>query len=465
MDYALALTLFDILLLSLTFWLTWAGRFWFDVGWGHFDTYLPVYLISVLFFTITAAYEGCYQRATIRDQFLSTSRALKAAIFMFGVLVFAGFALKVTSDYSRLWAVSWALTFTGGLVLNRFFTSRTIQRKIRSGKITRNVVIIGACDQGQRVYRAIVDDIDSDLQVVAFLDDRKDRVPNQVGDVPVVGSVASLPMLLSEETLDLVIVALPWSAHERIEQIKKQLSRFALDVVLATETVGRSFDRYEQLRLGSHMFPKLSKRPINEWAAVLKRAEDIGVALAVLLALWPVLAITALAIKLTSKGPVLFKQNRYGFNNELIRVYKFRSMYADKTDDNASQLASKNDDRITPIGRFIRKTSIDELPQIFNVLEGSMSVVGPRPHATQAKAAGQLYNEVVAEYAERHRMKPGITGWAQVNGWRGETDTEEKIKKRIEFDLYYIANWSLWLDIFIILKTAFVVLFDRKNAY
>jgi lipopolysaccharide/colanic/teichoic acid biosynthesis glycosyltransferase len=161
---------------------------------------------------------------------------------------------------------------------------------------------------------------------------------------------------------------------------------------------------------------------------------------------------------------VLFRQKRYGFNNELIEVYKFRSMYTDMSDANASQLVTKGDPRVTKVGRFIRKTSLDELPQLLNVLNGSLSLVGPRPHALQAKADNRLYNDVVDGYFARHKVKPGITGWAQINGWRGETDTEDKIQKRVEHDLYYIDNWSVFLDVYILLKTPFSLI-SNDNAY
>ena len=165
-------------------------------------------------------------------------------------------------------------------------------------------------------------------------------------------------------------------------------------------------------------------------------------ALLALLGLAPVMALVALAIKLDSKGPVLFRQKRYGFNNELIEVFKFRSMFVDQADADAAKLVTKDDPRVTRVGRILRKSSLDELPQLFNVLRGELSLVAPRPHALQAKAADRLYDDVVDGYFARHKVKPGITGWAQINGWRGETDTSEKIQKRVEHDLYYIDNWS-----------------------
>jgi lipopolysaccharide/colanic/teichoic acid biosynthesis glycosyltransferase len=184
-----------------------------------------------------------------------------------------------------------------------------------------------------------------------------------------------------------------------------------------------------------------------------------------LVLLSPVMLATAIAVKLDSKGPIFFRQRRYGFNNELIEVFKFRSMYTDKTDATAATLVTKGDPRVTRVGRFIRKTSIDELPQLINVVfKGNLSLVGPRPHAVNAKAGNRLYDEVVDGYFARHKVKPGITGWAQINGWRGETDTREKIEKRVEHDLHYIENWSVFFDLYIVIMTPFA-LTKTENAY
>ena len=209
----------------------------------------------------------------------------------------------------------------------------------------------------------------------------------------------------------------------------------------------------------------LFDKPIADWDVVIKLAFDKIVGALALIALSPVLLATAIAIKLDSPGPVLFKQRRYGFNNELVEVFKFRSMYADKTDATAAKLVTRDDPRVTRVGRFIRKTSLDELPQLFNVvLKGNLSLVGPRPHAVHAKAADRQYDEVVDGYFARHRVRPGITGWAQVNGWRGETDTQEKIQQRVEHDLYYIENWSVLFDLYILAMTPFA-LAKTENAY
>jgi exopolysaccharide biosynthesis polyprenyl glycosylphosphotransferase len=216
--------------------------------------------------------------------------------------------------------------------------------------------------------------------------------------------------------------------------------------------------------LGNLPLLSVFDRPLKGWNLFQKEAVDRVLALIAIILLSPVLAAVALAVKLESRGPVIFKQKRYGFNNELIEIYKFRSMYAESSDATAARLVSKDDPRVTRVGRFIRKTSLDELPQLFNVLMGTLSLVGPRPHALHAKAADTLYHDAVEDYFARHRVKPGVTGWAQIHGWRGETDTLEKISKRVEHDLYYIDNWSIGLDIYILLRTPLALL-NTESAY
>ena len=195
-----------------------------------------------------------------------------------------------------------------------------------------------------------------------------------------------------------------------------------------------------------------------------KRLFDVGAAFVGLLVSTPLLLLVALAVKLDSAGPVFFTSVRVGRRGRPFRVLKFRSMFVDQADADAARLVTRGDPRVTRVGRFIRKTSLDELPQLFNVIRGELSLVGPRPHALQAKAADRLYHDVVDGYFARHKVRPGITGWAQINGWRGETDTPEKIQKRVEHDLYYIDNWSVLLDLYILIKTPFALI-GGENAY
>ncbi len=245
----------------------------------------------------------------------------------------------------------------------------------------------------------------------------------------------------------------------------KKLWVLPVDIRLAAHSNKLRFRPRAYSYIGDVPVLDIVDKPITDWDVVMKWLFDRIVGGLMLIVLSPIMLLTAIAIKLDSRGPVLFKQKRYGFNNELIEVYKFRSMYVDQCDATASKLVQKDDPRVTRVGAFIRKTSIDELPQLFNVVfKGNLSLVGPRPHAVHAKAADRLYDEAVDGYFARHRVKPGITGWAQINGWRGETDTNEKIQRRVEHDLYYIENWSVLFDLYILAKTP-LALAKTENAY
>ncbi|NIR60052.1 MAG: exopolysaccharide biosynthesis polyprenyl glycosylphosphotransferase [Gammaproteobacteria bacterium] len=206
------------------------------------------------------------------------------------------------------------------------------------------------------------------------------------------------------------------------------------------------------------------EKPLADWRASVKAVEDRVIGGAITLAISPLLLLIAAAIKLDSPGPVFFRQPRKGYNNQIIHVLKFRTMYVDRTDRDGNQLTTRNDARVTRLGGFLRRHSLDELPQFLNVLRGDMSIVGPRPHALSAKAGGWLYDEAVPHYDARHRVKPGITGWAQINGWRGPTETVRQIRKRVEYDEEYIERCSLWLDLKIILLTVFKG-FRSENAF
>jgi Undecaprenyl-phosphate glucose phosphotransferase len=247
-------------------------------------------------------------------------------------------------------------------------------------------------------------------------------------------------------------------------RLLSELSDTPVDIRLAPELLRFEFLQQRAEWVAGIPLLRVLDRPVSGARELLKTAEDRILGSLLLLAVAPVMLVVALAIKLDSPGPVFFRQTRYGFNNNLIKVWKFRTMYHHLTDAAASVLTQRDDPRVTRVGRFLRRTSLDELPQLLNVVHGEMSLVGPRPQALQAKAGDQLYQDVMHHYAARHRVKPGLTGWAQVNGWRGETDTCEKLTKRVEHDLYYIDNWSLWLDLQILLRTVWVVL-TARNAY
>jgi polysaccharide biosynthesis protein PslA len=249
------------------------------------------------------------------------------------------------------------------------------------------------------------------------------------------------------------VIALPLTAISRISKILEQIGSAVADICLTTDFVGFRYRSSQISSVGSNPVVLVEERPLKDWRAAKKLTFDLVIGCLMLLVVAPLLALIALAIRLDSPGPILFRQPRLGFNNRLFTCYKFRSMHHGMTDLMGDRQATRGDARVTRIGKWLRALSLDELPQLFNVLRGNMSLVGPRPHPPNTKAEDKLFTEVVAKYAFRHRVKPGITGWAQVNGWRGETKTVEQIENRVACDLAYIENWSLWFDLRIMVLT------------
>lgn len=422
-------------------------------------------VIVGLAYSVYGFSNGLYDWRSFRQRLKAPMVTFGGAIFAFGALLLIAFVFRITADFSRLWIVSWFASFVIYLVISRVVVTGYLSDSSNRGVFSRKAVILGAGENGQAVLDHMLRFESQDIRVIGFLDDRKTRLPNDCRGVPVLGGLQLAERLVRECGVDVVIVALPWCAHERIDQLIKDLSTWRVDIFLAPDKPGIYYADHPVLRVGGMPVLSLRHRPISEWSAVVKRIEDIFLVVPALVVLFPVLAIAAIAIKLESKGDVLFIQKRFGFNNEVFNVYKFRSMYADMADITGAQRTVKSDPRVTKVGLFIRKTSIDELPQLFNVLLGNMSIVGPRPHATEMQLDGQLLDQLMRQYASRHRVKPGLTGWAQCHGWRGEADTLEKIEKRVEYDLYYIENWSVILDLLVIVKTALQLFKGQDNAY
>ncbi len=408
---------------------------------------------------------GAYRIAAMRMFFKTTVR-LTAAWSMTFLMVAAALVLaKVADHYSRLWLGAY---FAGGLALllvGRFALSRVIGAQTRAGRFDRRTAIVGGGEAGEALIAALEAQSDSGLRIVGVFDDRNaDRASDVVAGHPKLGTVDDLVDYARHARLDLIVFTIPITAEARILQMLAKLWVLPIDIRLSAHAAKLRLRPRSYSYLGSVPVLDVFDRPIADWDVVVKTVFDRCVGLMMLLALAPLMLGVAAAVRLTSRGPILFRQKRHGFNNELIEVYKFRSMYVDQCDAGASRMVTRGDPRVTPVGRFIRKSSLDELPQLFNVLKGDLSLVGPRPHALQAKAANTLYDQVVDGYFARHKVKPGITGWAQVNGWRGETDTSEKLQRRVEHDLYYIENWSVLLDLQILLTTPFALL-KTQNAY
>jgi Undecaprenyl-phosphate glucose phosphotransferase len=303
---------------------------------------------------------------------------------------------------------------------------------------------------------------DPTVRVVGVFDD--DSSSGFVAGHAIRGRVADLREFIDTTPVDEVIVALPWTAEDSLLGICNQLRCLPVDVRLAPGPIGYRLLSRQVSHLAQLPLLHVADRPLDDWDRVLKWLEDRIFASLILLLIALPMALIGLAITLDSPGPVLFRQKRRGFNGRLIEVLKFRTMRTDHCDEHGVVSTQLNDARLTRLGAFLRRTSLDELPQFINVLRGEMSVVGPRPHATQTTAGDKLLEEIVAEYHLRHKVKPGITGWAQVNGWRGTMDTVEQLRKRIEFDIYYLDNWSLMFDLKIIALTMLRG-FTGKNAY
>jgi Undecaprenyl-phosphate glucose phosphotransferase len=432
------------------------------LNWRYVGATLSIAVLSMLAFQIA----DIYQVQAFRGREKQYMRLASAWSLVFLLVIGASFFSKTGEMFSRIWLGTF---YVGGLVAltaSRNLLFFAVRRWTREGRLTRRTVIVGGGELGA----AVIDDLnrqkDSGVKIIGLFDDRGDeRSGAECAGQRKLGSVDDLVEFGRRTRVDLVIFSLPISAEGRILQMLKKLWVLPVDIRLAAHTNKLQFRPRSYSYIGSVPVLDVFDRPIADWDVVMKWLFDKLMGGLALVCALPAMAAIALLVKLDSRGPVLFKQKRYGFNNDLIEVYKFRSMYTDAADVAANTLVTKNDPRVTRVGRFIRKASLDELPQLFNVVfKGNLSLVGPRPHAVNAKAEARLYAEAVDGYFARHRVKPGITGWAQINGWRGETDTHEKIQKRVEHDLYYIENWSVLFDLYILAGTPLALL-KTENAY
>lgn len=377
----------------------------------------------------------------------------------FSAMLALAFAFKVTAIFSRLVLGGW---FT--IALFQLIIWREISRNIKKtlyikGIGTRRVAIVGCNSNADRLIIEMKRHPEVGLSFCGIYDDRSpERISCMTNKIN--GCVEDCIEAARNGLIDRLYLTLPFSADKRIAEIIHRLGDTTVDVHIVPDSLVYNLMLARLGSVGDVETISVFESPFYGARDWLKRSFDIMFSAVALLMLTPIMLTIAIAIKLTSRGPVFFKQDRYGLDGKRIKVYKFRSMSVQENGDQVVQ-AKKGDARITPLGAFLRRTSLDELPQFINVLQGSMSVVGPRPHAV---AHNEQYRKLVAFYMLRHKVKPGITGWAQINGWRGETDTLEKMEKRVEYDLAYIKNWSLWWDAKIVFLTFFHG-FTGKNAY
>lgn len=395
--------------------------------------------------------------------------AWRIAAVWLAVLALATVALlwnEGEHDGTLRWLMSFGVLGAAGLALSRSVTASIVRGWADAGRLQRRTIIVGSDANGEELINLLRAGGGDDLRLLGVFDDRTDdRALTFCAGVPNLGKVGDIAEFARRTRLDLVLFALPVTAEKRILTMLKQLYELPVDIRLAAHATMLRYRPKSYSYLGRVPTIDLGEKPLSDWSQIVKVVFDRTVGACILIGISPLLALIALAIKFDSPGPVFFKQKRFGFNNDRVDVFKFRSLHHADADPLAQKVVTKGDSRVTRVGRFIRRTSLDELPQLINVVFfGNLSLVGPRPHAVQQKLESRLLEETVDGYFARHRVKPGMTGWAQINGWRGEVDTKEKIQQRVAFDISYIENWSIFFDLYIIAKTPFALL-KSEGAY
>src|SRR5579872_2814753 len=335
-----------------------------------------------------------------------------------------------------------------------------VRRLRRSGHLTPNVVVVGATPNAETLIDKALKS--REVAVLGVFDDRKGRAPDAVRGVPLLGDTRALIGHRIMPYVDRVVITVTASAQTRVRGLVEKLRVLPNEITLFVDFGADAASGAALSRLADMPLARLSGAKADARRAFVKRIQDLAIGAAGLVAVAPIMALVALAIRLDSPGPIFFRQRRHGFNNEDIIVWKFRSMRHEMRDEHASRQVCAGDPRVTRVGAFIRKTSLDELPQLINVLKGEMSLVGPRPHAPGMKTGDVESARLVAEYAHRHRMKPGMTGWAAIKGSRGPVDTPEQVRRRVALDIEYIERQSFWLDLYIIAATLPCLLGDRQ---
>ncbi|MDQ7248776.1 exopolysaccharide biosynthesis polyprenyl glycosylphosphotransferase [Dongia sedimenti] len=363
------------------------------------------------------------------------------------------------------WLLAWA-AWSGGGALALQILARPAVRHWRAASLTgHRVAIVGSGEPAQRLVNWLEANARDVVQVVGLFDDRRGRGPDRVGLSHLIcGTTGDLIEYYRHAPLDKIIIALPHHAEERLLAILQRLKQLPVDIALAPDLVGFRVPDSATAEMAGLQMRSLAQRPLRASQRFIKDLFDRAIAALLLLMLAPLLLVLALGVRLSSPGPVFFRQERHGLGNRVFEVLKFRTMRAEMHDPGGRRQTARNDPRVTAFGAILRRTSLDELPQLINVLKGDMSLVGPRPLPLQMRVDDRLNYEIVAEYAFRHRMKPGITGLAQVKGHRGAVSTAEALRSRVACDLYYIDNWSLWLDLKILALTSAVCVLG-KNAF
>lgn len=430
--------------------------------WVYDEDFTGYYLVLMIitFFISSYVFEQTtiYRRwrdgkllVYIRDTFIGWG-------IIVAILSLLGYATRLSYRYSEQVIVTWFIVTPLALLISHI-TVRLIADKLRKSGGLRSAVIVGANDTSLKLVRRIQEFPYLLIDIRGYFDVRNnDRMLEGMG--PHLGDIRDVAIYARENSIEMIFISLPMASQPRIREILDDLHDTTASIYFLPDVYIFDLMQAHFNNVGGIPVVAICESPYSGVDNVVKNVSDFVLASLILILLSPIMLGIALAVKLTSPGPAIFRQRRYGLNGEKIVVYKFRTMKVSE-DGSRIEQAHKNDPRITKIGAFLRSTSLDELPQFINVLQGSMSIVGPRPHAV---AHNELYRKLIRGYMLRHKVKPGITGWAQVNGLRGETEVLQKMQKRIELDLYYLQNWSIWFDLWIIMRTVWVVL-RRDNAH
>lgn len=423
------------------------------------DGYFFIVVAVAALFYIVARHRGQYdQQMDFRFAPQMSTLIYVCAITLalaFGVVFF----LKIHTEFSRVWILSWMGTLFAALAVGRILLASYADVLARTGILRRSVVLIGSGNQFSWASARIKEN----ANLFNLVDSLELSAPDASAPFDGVKLMEQLRPFIQKtqgKDVDSVVIALPSRMGLELEKVMHQVQMLPVDVQVLPDFGGVRVTGRQIQKLGDAFVITTVSKPISEWGVALKSVADYVLGTACLLLALPAMVVIAIAIKLDSEGPVFFRQRRHGYNHRVIEVLKFRTMRVMEDGDNVKQ-ATKNDSRVTRVGAFLRRTSLDELPQFWNVIRGEMSVVGPRPHAI---AHNTYYGKLIEKYANRHRVKPGITGWAQVHGFRGETTDADMMAKRISYDLEYIETWSIWLDVKIFLMTPLFGLF-RRSAY
>jgi len=427
---------------------------------------LSYYAAAVAFVWLVAImlmnFAGLYEFDPIIRPFAFVDKIIIVFATTFSFLLAAAFALKISSEYSRIWTGSFAISACAATVLFRILAAQVIGRLADRHVFSRNIVIVGSGEQAQKLLTHIDKSRPRFITVLGAFAESRQGVANGVSRYAMLGTIDDLLSYIRNHNVDDVVISLPWSADDQITAMMSKLRELPVNVYLSADLIGfRLPIRPAPAHFGELPLVEVMGRPLAGWGGIQKALLDYGLGIILTILLLPMMVLTVIAIRLESKGPALFRQQRYGFVNRIFEIYKFRTMRHAEAPQGKIMQATREDPRVTHVGRLLRRLSLDELPQLFNVLNGTMSLVGPRPHAVQHN---EEYARLIRGYFARHRVKPGMTGWAQVNGFRGETKTLEQMEARVQYDSYYVENWSLLFDLKILAMTALICLTGR-NAY